>query len=91
MIRRLALSKAIITKLLGDTILVRTLADCLKMQEVVTMQDIRLFEFDKKRRINQQKVFVCDNDTQKRYHPGYKLSFQDWNQVELLRRKHGMV
>ncbi len=23
--------------------------------------------------------------------PGYKLSFQDWNQVELLWRKHGMV
>jgi hypothetical protein len=40
---------------------VRTLAGCLKTQEVVTMQDIRLPEFDKNRRINQQKVLVFDN------------------------------
>jgi hypothetical protein len=44
---------------------VRTLADCLKMQEVVRMQDIRLPEFDKDRRINQQKVLVFDNDNVK--------------------------
>jgi hypothetical protein len=31
------------------------------MQEVVTMQDIRLLEFNKNRRINQQKVLVFDN------------------------------
>ncbi len=35
------------------------------MQEVVTMQDIRLPEFDKNRRINQQKVLVFDNDNVK--------------------------
>jgi hypothetical protein len=34
---RLALPKGAITKLLGDTKLVRTLAGCLKTQEVVTM------------------------------------------------------
>jgi hypothetical protein len=62
MIKRSALPKGIITKLLGDTQLVRTLAGCLKMQEVVTVQDIRLPEFDKNRRINQQKVLVFDND-----------------------------
>jgi hypothetical protein len=61
MIKRSALPKGIITKLLSDTKLVRTLAGHLKTQEVVTMQDIRLQEFDKNRRINQQKVLVFDN------------------------------
>jgi hypothetical protein len=61
MIKRSALPKGIITKLLGDTKLVRTLTGCLKMQEAVTMQDIRLPEFDKNRRTNQQKVLVFDN------------------------------
>ena len=65
MIKRSALLKAVITKLLGDTKLVRTLAGHLKTQEVVTMQDIRLPEFDKNRRINQQKVLVFDNDNVK--------------------------
>ncbi len=65
MIKRSALSKGVITKLLGDTKLVRTLAVCLKMQEVVTMQDIRVPEFDKNRCINQQKVLVFDNDNVK--------------------------
>jgi hypothetical protein len=65
MIKRSALLEGIITKLLGDTKLVRTLARHLKTQEVVTMQDIRLPEFDKNRRINQQKVLVFDNDNVK--------------------------
>jgi hypothetical protein len=65
MINRSALPKGIITKLLGDTKLVRTLAGHLKTQEVVTMQDIRLPEFNKNRRINQQKVLVFDNDNVK--------------------------
>jgi hypothetical protein len=56
MITRSALPKGVITKLLDDTKLMGTLAGRLKTQEVVTMQDIRLPEFDKKRRINQQKV-----------------------------------
>ncbi len=43
----------------------RTLAGPLKTQKVVTMQDIRLPEFDKNRRINQQKVLVFDNDNVK--------------------------
>jgi hypothetical protein len=54
MIKRSALAKGVITKLLGDTKLVRTLAGCLKMQEVLTMQNLRLSKFDKNRRINQQ-------------------------------------
>jgi hypothetical protein len=35
------------------------------MQEVLMMQDLRLPEFDKNRRINQQKVLVYDNDNVK--------------------------
>jgi hypothetical protein len=62
MIKRSALPKGVVTKLLGDTKLMRTLIGPLKMQEVTTMQDIRLPEFDKNRRINQQKVLVFDND-----------------------------
>ncbi len=48
MIKRSALPKGVVKKLLGDTKLVRTLAGCLKTQEVATMQDIRLPEFDKR-------------------------------------------
>jgi hypothetical protein len=62
MIKRSALRKGMITKLLGDTKLLRTLAGCLKTQEVVTMQDIRLPESNKNRRINQQKVLVFDKN-----------------------------
>jgi hypothetical protein len=62
MIKRSALPKGIITKLLGDTKLMRTLTGCLKVQEVIMMQDIRLPKFDKNRCINQQNVLVFDND-----------------------------
>ena len=65
MIKRSALPKGVITKLLGDTKLVRTLAGCLKTQEVVTMHDLRLPEFNKNRCINQQKVIVFDNNNVK--------------------------
>jgi hypothetical protein len=65
MIKRSALPKGIITKFIGGTKLVRTLAGHLKMQEVVTMQDLRLPKFDKNRRINQQQVLVFDNDNVK--------------------------
>ncbi len=92
MIKRSALPKGIITKLLGDTKLVRTFSGCLKTQEVITMRDLRLPEFDKNRRINQQKVLVFDN-----YNVKYNIILgtnflsKNWNQVKLLRRKHGMV
>jgi hypothetical protein len=65
MIKRSALPKGIATKVIGDTKLVRTLAGHLKAQEVVTMRDIILPEFDKNRCINQQKVLVFDNDNVK--------------------------
>jgi hypothetical protein len=56
MIKRSALPKGIITKLLGDTKLVGILTGHLKIQKVFTIQDLRLPKFDKNRRINQQKV-----------------------------------
>jgi hypothetical protein len=62
MIKKYALPKGIITKFLGDTKLVRTLAGHLKMQEIITMHDLRLPKFDKNRRFNQQKLLVFDND-----------------------------
>ena len=65
MIKRSALPKGVITKVIGDTKLVRTLAGHLKTQEVVTMRNLRLPKFDKNRRINQQKVSVFDNDNVK--------------------------
>ncbi len=58
MIKRSALTKDIITKLLGGIKLVRTLAGHPNMQKVITMQNLRLPEFDKNRRINQQKNLV---------------------------------
>jgi hypothetical protein len=63
MIKRLALPRGVITKVVGDTKLVRTLTGHLKMQEVVMMQDLRFPKFDKNRCINQQKVLVFDNDS----------------------------
>ena len=65
MIKRLALPKGVITKVIGDTKLVRTLTGQLKTQEVVMMRDLRLPKFDKNRRINQQKILVFDNDNVK--------------------------
>ncbi len=60
--KRSALPKGIITKLLGNIKLVRTLAGCLKTQEAITMQDLRLPEFDNNRHINQQIVLVFGNN-----------------------------
>jgi hypothetical protein len=47
MIKRSALPKGVITKLLGDIKLVRTLAGHPKMQKNVTMEDLRLPKFNK--------------------------------------------
>jgi hypothetical protein len=56
MIKRSELPKGVVTKLLGDAKLIRTLAGCLKAKEVVTMQDLRCPSLTKDRRINQQQV-----------------------------------
>jgi hypothetical protein len=89
MIKRSALTKGVVTKLLGDIKLVRALTGCLKTQEVVTIQDIRLQEFDKNRRINQQKVLVFDNNNNIKYNiilgtnvlskTGLKLNYSEGN------------
>jgi hypothetical protein len=65
MIKRSSLPKRVITKLLGDTKLVRTHAGNLKMQEVITMQDLRLPGFNKNRHINQCKVSMFDSNNVK--------------------------
>ncbi len=57
--------KGVITKVIGDTKLVRTLAGHLKTQEVITMRDLRLPEFDKNRRNNNKKVLLFDNNNVK--------------------------
>jgi hypothetical protein len=59
------LPKGVITKVIGDTKLVRTLAGHLKTQEVITMRDLRLPEFDKNRRNNNKKVLLFDNNNVK--------------------------
>ena len=88
MIQRSALPKGVITKVIGDTKLVRTLAGHLKTQEVLPMRDLRLPKFDKNRRINQQKVLVFDNDNVKyniilgtNFHSktGIKLNYSEGN------------
>ncbi len=56
MIKRSALPKGIITKLLGDIKLVRTLAGHPKMQKVITMQDLRLPKFYKNRLIINKRI-----------------------------------
>jgi hypothetical protein len=57
MIKRSALPKGVITKLLGDTKLVKTLIGCLETQEVITMQDVILPKFDKKQAYQPTKGF----------------------------------
>ncbi len=62
MTQRSVLPKNIITKFLGDTKLVKTLAGHLKMHKVVTTQDQRLPKFDKTGASNLLLVLVFDND-----------------------------
>jgi hypothetical protein len=56
------------------------------MQEVVTMQHIRLPEFDKNRPINQQKVLVFDKDSVKYDRCGARLGGSKSNAVNLILR-----
>ena len=59
--KKSCISKQAVLTDLAETKSVRTLAGKLKSQ-VVTMLDICLPEFDKNRRISQQKCLVFDND-----------------------------
>ena len=62
MIKKSCLPKGVVLQDITEQKKVRTLAGELKSQQVVTMRDIRLPEFDKNRRIDQQKCLVFDND-----------------------------
>ena len=62
LIKRSCLPKNCQTKAISSSKKVSTLAGKIKSQEVVTLRDLRLPEFDKNRRINQQKCLVFDND-----------------------------
>ena len=62
MIKMSCLPKQAVLMDLAETKSVRTLAGKLKSQQVVTMCDIHLPEFDKHRRISKQKCLVFDND-----------------------------
>ena len=53
------------TKEISTTRYVTTLAGKIQAQEVVTLRDLRLPEFDKNRRIGEQKCLVFDNDNVK--------------------------
>ncbi len=52
-------------KFLGDTKLVKALASHPKMQQVITMRDLRLPKFDKTGTSNLLMVIVFDNDNVK--------------------------
>ena len=62
MIKRSVLPPKVVTKTISDTKNISTLAGKLQAQEVVTLRDLRLPEFDKNRRISQHKALVFDND-----------------------------
>jgi hypothetical protein len=62
MIKRSALRLKVITKTISETKSITTLAGEVQIQEVVTISDLRLPEFDKNRCISQQKALVFDND-----------------------------
>ncbi len=65
MIKRSAIPVGAVTKDIGKSKSIRTLAGQLNTQDVITVRDIWLPEFDKNRQINQQKVLVFDNDNVK--------------------------
>jgi hypothetical protein len=59
-IKRFVILAEAITKEIGESKTIMILASHLKTQNIITMQEMRLPEFDK-RQINQQKVLVFDN------------------------------
>jgi hypothetical protein len=62
MIKRSTLPQNVITKTISETKNITTLAGRVQAEEVVILRDLRLPEFDKNRRISQQKDLVFDND-----------------------------
>ena len=62
LIKKSCLPKGASTTEISKSKSVTTLGGKLKSQHVVTLRDIRMPEFDKNRRISQQKCLVFDND-----------------------------
>jgi hypothetical protein len=62
LIKRSSLPMGVVLKDLSTGKNINTLSGHVMAQQVVTMRDIRLPEFDKNRRISQQKALVFDND-----------------------------
>jgi hypothetical protein len=90
MIKRSALQKGIVTKLVIPNLWgpLQDILRCKKLSQCKTsdcQSSIRTGTSTKK------STSVGQWQRQVWHYPGYKLSFQDWNKVELLRRKHGMV
>ena len=63
LIKRSALPKGIIPKDLNSKKSFTTLAGILSAKQMVTLRDIRLPEFDKNRRITQQRALIFDSKT----------------------------
>ena len=62
LIKRSSLPNGVVLKDLSTGKMIKTLSGQVMAQQVVTLRDIRLPEFDKNRRIEQQKALVFDND-----------------------------
>jgi len=62
MIKRSTLLPKVFTKTISQTQNIATLAEKIQAQEVVTLRDLRLPEFDKNRCISQQNALVFDID-----------------------------
>ena len=63
LIKRSALPKGIIPKELATAKSFKTLAGKLQAQQMVTLRDLRLPEFDKNKRIGQQRALIFDSNS----------------------------
>ena len=62
LIKKSALPTGVIPRDLANSKSFNTLAGKLSTQQMVTLRDVRLPEFDKNRRISQQRALIFDND-----------------------------
>ncbi len=62
LIKKSSLPNGVVLKDLSNGKAIKTLSGHVMAQQVVTLCDIRLPEFDKNRRIEQQKALIFDND-----------------------------
>ena len=91
MIKRSVLPPKVVTKSISETKNISTLAGKLQAREVVTLRVLRLPEFDKNRRVSQQKALVFDNDHVK-YNIILGKNFLSKTGIKLnYRRQNGMV